>query len=89
MYDLHAVNELHHSCDYKRLYNIALAAVRANKGVPYSEMQSILHDEVIKQNLNASLYEEFSQDYIMVLEIAHTILKSIHEASPIPNSFSF
>lgn len=89
MSNLTAVNNLHHPNDERRLYNIALEAVRASRPIPRDEMRSTFEDAVREQNLNSSLFEEYFPKYLKVLERTYDILSRIHSAYPINESFRF
>lgn len=89
MSNLTVVNDLHHPNDERRLYNIALEAVRASRPIPRDEMRSTFDEAVRQQNLNSSLFEEYFPKYLKVLERTYDILSRIHKGSPIVESFRF
>lgn len=89
MHNLSAVNELHHPNDDRRLYNIALEAVKANEGVPRDEMRKEYDKAIKEQKLNSELYNQFYPKYINVLERAFDILYRINEKQPFNENFKF
>ena len=89
VFTLSAVNDLHQPNDERRLYNIALEAVRADAGVPRDEMRAAFEEALKAQNLNQDIFEKFYPKYINVLERAFDILRRIHEKQPFMDNFRF
>lgn len=89
MSNLSMVNELHHPNDERRLYNIALEAVKANEGVPRDEMWIAFENAVEVQELNVELFTQYYPKYINVLERAYDILNRINQEQPFDEHFKF
>ena len=88
---LSAVNELHHPNDEKRLYNIALEAVRFGEVIPRYEMQQVFEKQLKEQNLEnrRTEFEIYFQQYISILERTYEILKQLNKVIEIPKTFYF
>ena len=89
MSNLTAVNKLHHPNDERRLYNIALEAVRSGVGVPCKEMRSAFERVVKEQNLSENLFNDFYPEYIQVIERAYDMLSRLNMKKTLDEDFRF
>lgn len=89
MSNLKDIADLHRPTDEKRLFIIALEAVKANAPIPYEQMRVTYEKTISSQNLNKDFFDEFYKTYIEVVRIAFNVLSLINKKSPFENSFRF
>ena len=86
---LRAINDFHHPNDERRLYNVALEAVREGTGLPEEKFRKAFDDEVKVENLNKAIAETWYSEYLKNLKCAFHILSRMHDKGAIPKDFIF